>query len=201
MPPTSSVSIISSVTRKAPVGCCGLSGVTRISSITSCQSDGAGLRINDCPHVTPYSRPVKSKGQHQPGLESIPHGRPAVLFNPAANPAAAREYGFNSAFEEFALALELARNGVKMVYPRAIYMTGTKGAPSRAAPEERRYKALASLLTPEGEPVTSAAIAITSQSGETGMGLMNCWPHEMERILRQKMRATRAPAKSFRLRC
>jgi hypothetical protein len=75
------------------------------------------------------------------------------LSNPSARQTEAREYGFNSAFEEFAFALELARGGVKTVYPRAIYMTGSKGTPSRAAPEERRYSELAHLSTPEGNPV------------------------------------------------
>lgn len=75
------------------------------------------------------------------------------LSTPGANPAIAREYGFNSAFEEFAFALELARRGVKTIYPRAIYMTGTPGAPTRMPPEERRYNELANLRTPESEPV------------------------------------------------
>jgi hypothetical protein len=75
------------------------------------------------------------------------------LSSPAADASAARQHGFNSPFEEFAFALELTRCGVKTVYPRAIYMTGTKGAPARAATEERRYTELAHLLTPEGEPV------------------------------------------------
>jgi hypothetical protein len=75
------------------------------------------------------------------------------LSNPAAHAAAAREYGFNSAFEEFTFALELTRGGVKTVYPRAIYMTGTQGAPYRAAPEQRRYSELAQLCTADGEPV------------------------------------------------
>jgi hypothetical protein len=75
------------------------------------------------------------------------------LSSPAADATAARQHGFNSPFEEFAFALELTRGGVKTVYPRAIYMTGTKGASARAATEERRYTELAQLLTPEGEPV------------------------------------------------
>jgi len=73
------------------------------------------------------------------------------LSNPSANAVAARQHGFNSPFEEFAFALELTRCGVKTVYPRAIYMTGTKGEATRAAAEERRYTELAHLRTPEGE--------------------------------------------------
>lgn len=33
-------------------------------------------------------------------------------------------YGYNSPFEEFALAFEMSRRGIPTVYPRAIYMTG-----------------------------------------------------------------------------
>ena len=75
------------------------------------------------------------------------------LSNPNASAAEARQYGFNSPFEEIAFALELARCGIKTVYPRAIYMTGSKVAPSRAAPEERRYTELENLLTPDGQQV------------------------------------------------
>ena len=78
---------------------------------------------------------------------------PPRLTNPAANKEAAREYGFNSPFEEFAFALELSRNGVKTVYPRAIYMTGRKREQTRQAADERRYAALAHLRTPEGDPL------------------------------------------------
>jgi hypothetical protein len=75
------------------------------------------------------------------------------LTNPEANTVAVQVHGFNSPFEEFAFALELSRNGVKTVYPRAIYMTGRKREPSRPAADERRYNALAHLRTPDGEPV------------------------------------------------
>lgn len=74
------------------------------------------------------------------------------LSNPNANARAAARHGFNSPFEEFALALELARCGVKTVYPRAIYMTGTKGEQCHQPAEERPYAELAQLRTPEGEP-------------------------------------------------
>ena len=74
------------------------------------------------------------------------------LTNPKANQDAVREHGFNSPFEEFAFALDLSRNGVKTIYPRAIYMTGSKREPDPQANDERRYSALANLLTPDGEP-------------------------------------------------
>jgi hypothetical protein len=79
-------------------------------------------------------------------------GDPPWLTNPEAKKEAAREYGFNSPFEEFAFALELGRNGVKTVYPRAIYMTGRKREGPRQNPDDRRYKSLAPLRTPDGEP-------------------------------------------------
>lgn len=68
------------------------------------------------------------------------------------NARAAKEYGYNSPFEEFAYALELTRLGIKTVYPRAIYMTGRKGGRSPDVPDTRRFGALAELRTPEGEP-------------------------------------------------
>jgi hypothetical protein len=42
-----------------------------------------------------------------------------------ANHELIKEYGFNSPFEEFAIAHFLTNNGVPTVYSRAIYMTGT----------------------------------------------------------------------------
>ncbi len=80
-------------------------------------------------------------------------GDAAWLTNPEANRDAVRTYGFNSPFEEFAFALELARAGVKTVYPRAIYMTGTPREPSDESRDDRRYSTLGGLTTPDGEPV------------------------------------------------
>ena len=80
-------------------------------------------------------------------------GDPPWLTNPEANKQEAKAYGFNSPFEEFAFALELSRKGVNTVYPRAIYMTGRAREATRQPADERRYVALAHLLTPDGEPV------------------------------------------------
>lgn len=80
-------------------------------------------------------------------------GESPWLTNSDANKAAVRSFGFNSPFEEFAYALELSRNGVKTIYPRAIYMTGSKRDPSRSVADERRFKSLAHLRTLDGEPV------------------------------------------------
>ncbi|MGA2176756.1 MAG: hypothetical protein ABSH38_17405 [Verrucomicrobiota bacterium] len=79
-------------------------------------------------------------------------GDPVQLKNARANLEAARAHEFNSPFEEFALALRLSRQGIKTIYPRAIYMTGSKGESSHAGAEARRYSALTHLLTPDGEP-------------------------------------------------
>jgi hypothetical protein len=75
------------------------------------------------------------------------------LKNPEAHKEAARAYGFNSPFEEFAFAFEMSRHGVRTVYPRAIYMTGRPRGSARPVSDERRYAALADFLTPDGVPV------------------------------------------------
>lgn len=65
---------------------------------------------------------------------------------------ALRQQGFNSPFEEFALAYELNRKGFRTIFLRAIYMTGRKA--ERDAPADpRRYERLADYRTPDGEPV------------------------------------------------
>ncbi|RME94846.1 MAG: hypothetical protein D6766_04810 [Verrucomicrobia bacterium] len=65
---------------------------------------------------------------------------------------AIREQGFNSPFEEFALAYELNRLGFRTVFLRAIYMTGRK-VQRRGPVDLRRYERLADLRTPDGEPL------------------------------------------------
>ena len=79
-------------------------------------------------------------------------GDPVQLKTTRAILDAARAHEFNSPFEEFALALHLSRHGIKTIYPRAIYMTGSTRESSRMGAEARRYSALAHLLTPDGEP-------------------------------------------------
>jgi len=75
------------------------------------------------------------------------------LNRPEARPGDAQAYGFNSPFQEFAFALEMGRQGVRTVYPRAIYMTGRARGVSRPVADERRYASLAEFRTPDGEPV------------------------------------------------
>lgn len=79
-------------------------------------------------------------------------GEPPWLTHPEMNQRAVHEHGFNSPFEEFAIALGLSRRGIKTIYPRAIYMTGSNRESGQAA-DERRFMALAHLLTPDGEPI------------------------------------------------
>lgn len=68
------------------------------------------------------------------------------------DPGPARDYGYNSPFEEFAIALEIASRGMPTVYPRAIYMTGKK---TRSGPrvDMRRFELLKEVKTAEGVPV------------------------------------------------
>ena len=61
------------------------------------------------------------------------------------------EHGFNSPFEEVTLALWLRKNGLLCIPPRAIYMTGSKR--SEEVEDERRYRAMSGLHTPDGDPL------------------------------------------------
>ena len=62
------------------------------------------------------------------------------------------EYGYNSPFEEFALAFELTRRGMASTYPRAIYMTGLT-SDVECIVDESRFASHSALLTPDGMPV------------------------------------------------
>jgi hypothetical protein len=61
--------------------------------------------------------------------------------------------GYNSPFEEFAIALELQAKGVRTTYPRAIYMTGQESELSGRIVDDRRFEQAKDLLSPEGLPV------------------------------------------------
>lgn len=63
------------------------------------------------------------------------------------------EHGFNSPFEEFAIALELARLGFPTTYPRAIYMTGREASLADYHTDDRRYRTHQNLKLPDGHPV------------------------------------------------
>jgi len=62
------------------------------------------------------------------------------------------EYGYNSPFEEFALALELARKGMPTTFPRAIYMTGHESGIPDHLLDRSRYESHVEVLTPDGAP-------------------------------------------------
>jgi hypothetical protein len=75
---------------------------------------------------------------------------------PATGPSAehirkAAEFGFNSPFEEFAVAQALLEHGVGTVYMRAIYMTGSEKVEQSTDP--RRYETHRGILGPDGNPI------------------------------------------------
>jgi hypothetical protein len=60
------------------------------------------------------------------------------------------EHGYNSPFEEFSLALELERKGIRAIYPRAIYRTGTTTQAADELADKRRYRTHRKLVMPDG---------------------------------------------------
>jgi hypothetical protein len=80
-------------------------------------------------------------------------------FDPA-DPRAAKvaAVGYNSPFEEFAVALDLKQKGVDTIYPRAIYMSGLES--TRAGlyvSDTRRYGSHRHLVMPDGQPLLRTA--------------------------------------------
>ncbi len=71
---------------------------------------------------------------------------------PLAGTLASR--GYNSPFEEVAVALDLKARGVETTYPRAIYMSGLASPRAQLyVSEKSRYASHKDLVTPDGEPV------------------------------------------------
>ena len=66
-------------------------------------------------------------------------------------PERVREYGYNSPFEEFAIAQHLNENGVPTVYVRAIYMTGS--ASVEQSIDLRRFVSHRMLRGVDGKPI------------------------------------------------
>ena len=62
------------------------------------------------------------------------------------------DQGFNSPFEEVAIALELKNKGVSSTYPRAIYMTGQEVLLPSCVIDERRYDRVTD-LSPDGQKI------------------------------------------------
>ena len=72
---------------------------------------------------------------------------------PAHVPAAVAPHGYNSPFEEFEFAFQLAEAGVPATYPRAIYMLGHHSTLPPEALDPRRYESHRDLRMPDGAPV------------------------------------------------
>ena len=64
-----------------------------------------------------------------------------------------RNAGYNSPFEEFALALEISSRGMLTTFPRAIYVTGQDDVTSSAITDERRFHRMCNVCGPDGAPV------------------------------------------------
>jgi hypothetical protein len=62
------------------------------------------------------------------------------------------QFGYNSPFEEVALAIELSNKGIATIYPRAIYMTSSKSQVHDSFRDDSRYKSHKDTLTPKGKP-------------------------------------------------
>ncbi len=66
-----------------------------------------------------------------------------------------RKFGYNSPFEEFAIALELSNMGLRTIFPRAIYMTGHKRSDESAPQDNSRFESHSSIFMHDGIPVLS----------------------------------------------
>lgn len=67
------------------------------------------------------------------------------------NPKGVIAHGYNSPFEEVAIAQDFADKGIGAVYMRAIYRTGSKRVVTTT--DNRRYRSHEKLLSPDGVPV------------------------------------------------
>ncbi|GMU20310.1 MAG: hypothetical protein AMXMBFR13_04070 [Phycisphaerae bacterium] len=63
-----------------------------------------------------------------------------------------REFGYNSPFEEAAIAEWLRKHGIPVIHPRAIYRTGHESVRAGYLRDDRRYITHANLLTPDDPP-------------------------------------------------
>ena len=68
-----------------------------------------------------------------------------------AGSAAIREHGYNSPFEEVAIAEQLRPAGISTIYPRAVYRTGHRSSRITHRRDLRRFITHAHLMTPEHE--------------------------------------------------
>lgn len=64
------------------------------------------------------------------------------------------EYGYNSPFEQFAIAVELSQKGVPTTYPRAIYRSGLESArASQYAVDMSRFRSHSAITSTDGHAV------------------------------------------------
>ncbi len=63
------------------------------------------------------------------------------------------EFGYNSPFEEFAIAERLRKAGVQTVFPRAVYRTAHESLPAEWLADDSRYGSHANIRTIDGEAV------------------------------------------------
>lgn len=63
------------------------------------------------------------------------------------------QYGYNSPFEEVALAVELSNKGIATIYPRAIYMMENKTEVSKNLLDNTRYENHKDYSTPDEIPI------------------------------------------------
>jgi hypothetical protein len=63
------------------------------------------------------------------------------------------KYGYNSPFEEISIAIYLSRHGIRTIFPRAIYMAGSKTHIAASFFDNSRYKTHKNLFTPKGFPL------------------------------------------------
>ena len=63
------------------------------------------------------------------------------------------QHGYNSPFEEVALALELTAKGIPTTYPRAIYMAASKSDMDESLRDDSRYNSHRNIITSDGKPI------------------------------------------------
>ena len=98
----------------------------------------------------------------------------SVGEKPEVNPsneigAAILAHGFNSPFEEFSIALDLARHGIPTIYPRAIYMSGLESSRSALYVVDSGASSLTNHWSQRMPRRFSVPTTIISLSGDTGM--------------------------------
>jgi hypothetical protein len=76
---------------------------------------------------------------------------PGSLSDPLYKPILVQ--GYNSPFEEFALALQMRQKGLKATYPRAIYVTGQPSESRGFILDRRRFERWEEMLAPDETPI------------------------------------------------